>query len=182
MGSKQDRPSGAATAPTERPTGLLLRPGGEGAGERTVSGWAFFHRQNGATAIGVDDRDVEPGTLFEELHVVLHLGVHRGQPDEENPSVTLTASPESGVPRACSACFIRMPGTLAMPPPGKSAGRLNTISIVWLAATALSVLRRRDHVTVILRSGISTSARNAGSGSNPEAGDTVSVRQMAEPT
>jgi hypothetical protein len=44
---------------------------------------------------------------------------------------------------------------------------------VWLAASALSVLRRRDHVTVILRSGISTSARTAGSGSNPEAGDTA---------
>ena len=73
------------------------------------------------------------------------------------------------MPRACSACFIRMPGTLAMPPPGKSAGRLNMISIVWLAGSALSVLRRSDQVTVILRSGISTSARTASSGSNPEA-------------
>jgi hypothetical protein len=66
----------------------------------------------------------------------------------KKPLVTLKANPESGVPRACSACFIRMPGTLAMPPPGKSAGRLNVISIVWLAGSALSVLRRNDQVTV----------------------------------
>ena len=68
----------------------------------------------------------------------------------KKPLVTLTASPASGVPRACSDCFIRMPGTLAMPPPGKSAGRLNMISIVWLAGRALSVLRRSDQVMVIL--------------------------------
>ena len=56
------------------------------------------------------------------------------------------------------------------------------ISIVWLAGRALSVLRRSDQVTVILRSGISTSARTASSGASPGPGDTVSVRQMAEPT
>ena len=50
--------------------------------------------------------------------------------------VTLTASPASGVPRVCSACFIRMPGTLEIPPAGKSAGRLNMISMVWLAGKA----------------------------------------------
>src|SRR6266568_1459982 len=43
---------------------------------------------------------------------------------------------------------------LEMPPKGKSAGRLNMISIVWLAGSALSVLRRTDIVTLIRRSGI----------------------------
>ena len=47
-------------------------------------GGALIRPQDGAAAIGVDDRDVEPGTLFEELHVVLHVGAHRGQPDEED--------------------------------------------------------------------------------------------------
>jgi len=48
----------------------------------------------------------------------------------KNPSITLTASPASSVPRACSDCFIRMPGTLAMPPPRKSAGKLKVVWIV----------------------------------------------------
>src|SRR5262245_8840502 len=76
------------------------------------------------------------------------------------PGVTLTASPASGVPRVCSACFIRMPGTLEMPPEGKSGGTLNMISTVWVAGSPLSVLRRSDQVMASLRSGTSTSARN----------------------
>ena len=82
------------------------------------------------------------------------------------------------MPRACSDCFIRIPGTLAMPPPGKSAGRLNMISMVWLAGSAWSVLRRSDQVTVMWRSGISMSARTASSGASPGPGETVSVRQI----
>jgi hypothetical protein len=34
-----------------------------------------------------------------------------------------------------------MPGTLLMPPNEKSAGRLNPISIVWLAGSVWSVLQ-----------------------------------------
>ena len=69
-----------------------------------------------------------------------------------------------------------------MPPEGKSEGYLNMISIVWLAGSDLSVLRRSDQVMVSLRSGTSTSARTASSGGCPGPGDTVSVRQIAEPT
>ena len=85
--------------------------------------------------------------------------------------VTLTARPASGMPRVGSACFIRMPGTLEMPPDGKSAGSLNMISTVWLAGRLLSVLRRSDQVMVSLRSGISTSARIASSGGWSGPGD-----------
>src|SRR5712691_4016993 len=46
------------------------------------------------------------------------------RPIRKNPLVTLTASPASGTPRVDSDCFIRMPGTLEMPPDGKSAGSL----------------------------------------------------------
>ena len=96
--------------------------------------------------------------------------------------VTFTASPASGTPRVCSDAFIRMPGTLVTPPGGKSCGRRNMISTVWLAGSDWSVLRRSDQVMVSLRSGISTSARIASSGGWPGAGGTVSVRQIAEPT
>ncbi len=54
--------------------------------------------------------------------------------------------------------------------------------MVWLAGSALSVLRRSDQVMRNLRSGISMSARTASSGASPGPGDTVSVRQSAEPT
>ena len=46
------------------------------------------------------------------------------RPIRKKPLVTLTARPASGVPRACSDCFIRTPGTLAIPPPGKSGGQI----------------------------------------------------------
>src|SRR5215831_16457886 len=75
-----------------------------------------------------------------------------------------------------------MPGTLEMPPEGKSAGSLNMISTVWVAGNPLSVLRRSDQVMASLRSGTSTSARIASSGGCPGPGVTVSVRQIAEPT
>src|SRR5262249_36666743 len=99
-----------------------------------------------------------------------------------NPGVTLTARPASGTPRVCSACFIRMPGTLEMPPAGKSAGTLNLISTVWIAGSLLSVLRRSDQVIASFRSGTSTSARMTSSGRCPGPGVMVSVRQIAEPT
>ena len=67
--------------------------------------------------------------------------------------VTLTARPASGTPRACSFCFISTPGTLPMPPSAKSAGSVNMISMVWLAGSALSVLRRSDQVMRMLALG-----------------------------
>ena len=95
--------------------------------------------------------------------------------------MTLTARPASGTPRVNSACFISMPGMLEMPPGGKSGGSVNMISTVWLAGSALSVLRRNDQVIAILRSGISMSARIARSGGWPGPG-ALSVRHTAEPT
>ena len=82
-------------------------------------------------------------------------------PTRKKPSVTFTASPASGVPRACSFDFIRIPGTFETPPPGKSGGRMKVNSAVWLAGSEESVLRRNDMVILNLRSGISMSARTA---------------------
>ncbi len=102
-------------------------------------------------------------------------------PMRKNPFVTLATRVTSLLPRSSSDCFITIAGTLAMLPAEKSAGKLNVISIVWVAGRVLSVLRRIDQVIVILRSGISMSARTASSGATPGPAETVSVRQMTEP-
>src|SRR5689334_6925853 len=103
-------------------------------------------------------------------------------PTRKKPSVTFTASPASGVPRACSFDFIRMPGTLETPPPAKSGGRMKVSSAVWLAGSDESVLRRNDIVILNLRSGISMSARTAISGFWLPDVLTGSVRHTTEPT
>src|ERR1700692_4220725 len=103
-------------------------------------------------------------------------------PTRKKPSVTLTARPASGVPRACSLDFIRMPGTLLTPPPEKSGGRMKVNSAVWLAGSDESVLRRNDIVILNLRSGISMSARTAMSAFWLPEALICSVRQITEPT
>src|SRR5205085_1386495 len=103
-------------------------------------------------------------------------------PTRKKPSVTFTASPASGVPRACSLDFIRMPGTLETPPPEKSGGRLKVSSAVWLAGSDESVLRRNEIVILNLRSGISMSARTAMSALLLPDALIGSVRQITEPT
>src|SRR5271154_1771330 len=103
-------------------------------------------------------------------------------PTKKKPSVTFTASPASGVPRACSLDFIRMPGTLLTPPPLKSGGRMKVSSAVWLAGSDESVLRRNDIVILNLRSGISMSARTAISAFWLPVALIGSARQITEPT
>src|SRR5215207_6743869 len=103
-------------------------------------------------------------------------------PTRKKPSVTLTASADSGVPRACSLDFIRMPGTLPTPPPVKSCGRMKVNSAVWLAGSDESVLRRNDIVILNLRSAISMSARTAMSAFWLPDALIGSVRQITEPT
>src|SRR5262249_52941610 len=104
------------------------------------------------------------------------------RPTRKKPSVTLTARPASGVPRACSLDFIRMPGTLLTPPPAKSGGRMKVNSAVWLAGSEVSVLRRKDIVILKLRAGISVSARPAITAFRLAEALTGSVRQITEPT
>ena len=57
----------------QRQRRLLLLPGGEGVGEGAFARRAFLQRQNGAVAIGVDDGDVEPGPIFQQLDIARHL-------------------------------------------------------------------------------------------------------------
>src|ERR1700674_4631695 len=103
-------------------------------------------------------------------------------PTRKKPSVTLTARPASGVPRACSLDFIKMPGTLLTPPPAKSGGRTKVNSAVWLAGSEVSVLRRNDIVILNLRSGISMSARTAISAFWPAEALICSGAEIPEPT
>src|SRR6266536_658005 len=97
-------------------------------------------------------------------------------PMRKNPEVTLAVTAASCAPAVFSAGFIRIAETLEIPPNEKSADR-NEISIVWLAGSDSSAFRRSDTVTCMRRSGISSSARIAGSGGFPS-GDTISVFQI----
>src|SRR5207237_9502279 len=60
-----------------------LLPGREGLIERLLARRAFLQGQDGAAVVVVDDRDVEPGALLEQLNVALHVALERGQPDQE---------------------------------------------------------------------------------------------------
>src|SRR6266481_4796624 len=103
------------------------------------------------------------------------------RPTRKKPSVTFTASPASGVPRACSLDFIRIPGTLPTAPAAASCG-WKVSSAVWLAGSEVSELRRNDIVILNLRSGISMSARTEMSGFWLPDALIGSVRQITEPT
>src|SRR5580700_5465853 len=61
----------------------LLGPRRESVGKGAVAGRALFHRHDGAAAIGIDDGNVEPLLILEQLHVALPVGFDRGQPDQE---------------------------------------------------------------------------------------------------
>ena len=57
--------------------GNLFAPSGESIGESTVPRRTFFECKNGAPAIVVNDRNIKPRPVFEQLHVTLHIGVDR---------------------------------------------------------------------------------------------------------
>src|SRR5262249_14232024 len=62
---------------------FLLAPSLERLGKRPLAGRALFERQDGATIVVVDDGDVEPGAVLQQLHVALTVGVARRQADQE---------------------------------------------------------------------------------------------------
>jgi hypothetical protein len=100
----------------EGPGKGLLLPCLERIGEGALAGRAFFHG-NGAAVVAVDHGE---SPLLQQLHIAVLVRVHVRQTDHMEAVVTFTASPASGTPRVCSPCFIRMLGTLRMPPAGKS--------------------------------------------------------------
>src|SRR5262249_585342 len=68
-----------------RPSSVIcsLPPRLERLGEGALARRAFFDRQDGAAAVGVDGWDVEPGPFLEQLDVVRGLALARLQADEE---------------------------------------------------------------------------------------------------
>src|SRR4051812_15509698 len=61
----------------------LLAPGRERVVERAFAGGALFDRDDGAALVDVDQGDVEPGTLLQELQVALAVGVDVGKADQK---------------------------------------------------------------------------------------------------
>src|SRR6266571_8556262 len=51
--------------------------------ERSLARSAFLDRQYGSAAVVVDDRDIEPGLLLDQLYIPLHLRFDRRQTDQE---------------------------------------------------------------------------------------------------
>src|SRR5262249_4004456 len=64
-------------------SGGSLPPSRECVGESALARIALLDRHDGAPAVVVDDRNVEPGALLEELDVALLLGVDRRQAEQE---------------------------------------------------------------------------------------------------
>src|SRR6266480_4258043 len=127
----------------------LTSPGSERFPERPFAGYTFLDRYDGALAAIVDDRNIKPGPPLQQFHVALHIALSRRQGEENRLGGHVYS--ESGERRAERPLGLlhHMADTLEMPPNGKSDGRLNMISIVWLAASALSVLRRIDMVMLM---------------------------------
>src|SRR5262245_693294 len=60
-----------------------LFPCREGFVEDTLAGGAFFQGDYGAAVVVVDDRNVEPTALLEQLQVALPVALHTRQADEK---------------------------------------------------------------------------------------------------
>ena len=56
-------------------------------------GVALLDRQDGAAAVVVDDRNVEPGALLQELKIALHVGFDRREADQEEARRHLHGEP-----------------------------------------------------------------------------------------
>src|SRR3954465_9961101 len=61
----------------------LLPPGLEDFLEGALARIALLDRQNRAAAIVVDDRNIEPSPLLEQLQIALHVGIDRRQSHQE---------------------------------------------------------------------------------------------------
>src|SRR6185436_13716597 len=64
-------------------TAELLPPRLERLVEGTLAGIALLKREDRTAAVVVDDRDIEPRPLFQELEIALHVGFDRREADEE---------------------------------------------------------------------------------------------------
>ena len=61
-------------------SGSFLLPGLERIGEGALAGRAFFHREDGAAVVALDDREIEPGAFLEQLKIALLILVRLERP------------------------------------------------------------------------------------------------------
>src|SRR5579859_6091860 len=61
----------------------LFAPGRKRIVEGALTRWALFDRDDGAALVGVDQRHVEPRPFLQELNVARAVGIHVGEPDQE---------------------------------------------------------------------------------------------------
>src|SRR5947209_928586 len=61
----------------------LLPPGLERLVEGALARRTFLEREDRAAPVVVDDRNVEPAALLQELQIALHVAFDRGQSDEK---------------------------------------------------------------------------------------------------
>ena len=119
--------------------------------ESSFTGCALLDCQDRTPAIVIDDWNIEPGSAIEQFSIPLYILFGRRKADKEHPGGYLHV----GDRERCTARLFRLL-PLEIPPNWKSVGTLNTISIVWLACSILSVLGRSDIVMLMRRSGISS--------------------------
>jgi hypothetical protein len=62
--------------------GALLLPSLERIGEHALAGRTLLHREDGAAVVVVDDRNVEPTALLEQLQIAILVGGHVRQADQ----------------------------------------------------------------------------------------------------
>src|SRR5271165_4697479 len=60
-----------------------LPPGFERLGEGAFAGRPLLDGEDGAAAVLIDQRDVEPRPVLEQLNVALTIALDRGQADQE---------------------------------------------------------------------------------------------------
>ena len=78
----------------------ILAPGVQGFLEGAVAWNAFFYRQQGALPVVIDQADVHPGPLLQQLHIAPHVALHRGKAEQEKAAGNF--HPQPGKRRAAS--------------------------------------------------------------------------------
>src|SRR5258706_524304 len=56
---------------------ILLPPGRKGFSEHARAGCSFFERNDGATIVVIDDRNIKPGAFVEKRNVACSIDVNR---------------------------------------------------------------------------------------------------------
>src|SRR6266536_6647642 len=100
MQPRRSRARGAQTSAV-----ASFTPGDKGFLECSFSRLALLDGQNGAPTVVIDDRDVEPGALFQQFHVALYIVFGRGGTEEEESGDHLRSKPRQRLSRGLLGRF-----------------------------------------------------------------------------